>query len=157
MIFISVGTTPFPFHRMVDVVEGLIKSRKKDEAIIFQHGNIRCDIKGKNVMLYRYLPFFKMEQYIKQARVLVTHGGPATIYQVLAAGKVPYVLPREKKHGEHVNDHQKHFVDFLSSHETLNVIELNHLEHVLCQPMRRKPVRASNDSIHVVAYLNSLS
>jgi UDP-N-acetylglucosamine transferase subunit ALG13 len=113
MIFVTIGTTPFPFRRMVDIVKGLVELRRKRETIIFQHGNTPCEIKAKNVILYRYLPFQKMEQYIKQARIIVTHGGPATIYQVLAVGKIPYVLPRKKIHGEHVNDHQVIFVEML--------------------------------------------
>jgi len=154
MIFVTVGTTPFPFYRMVDVVKGLIKSRKKDEAIIFQHGNIRCDIKEKNVILYRYLPFSKMEYYIKQARIIVTHGGPATIYQVLAAGKIPHVLPREKKYGEHVNNHQVVFLDFMEKSGLVNPI--NSTRDVVRKPLI-KPVLPITTSRNLVAYLTNIT
>lgn len=55
------------------------------------------------------LPFARVQELMRDARVVVTHGGPATIMQVLALGKVPIVVPRQARHGEHVDDHQVQF------------------------------------------------
>lgn len=40
----------------------------------------------------------------------MTHGGPASFFAALEAGKFVSVVPRLKKFGEHVNDHQIEFV-----------------------------------------------
>jgi UDP-N-acetylglucosamine transferase subunit ALG13 len=113
MIFITVGTTPFPFFRMDEVVQSLIATRKNKEKIIYQYGVTTHVKQAANVFLYTILPYPIIQRYIHQARMVISHGGPATIFQVLAAGKTPYVIPREIRYGEHVNNHQVFFCNFL--------------------------------------------
>ncbi len=156
MIFVTVGTTPFPFYRMVDVVKRLAKERKKEETIVFQHGNTRCDIKEKHVYLYTFLPFSNMEQYIKQARVIVTHGGPATIYQTLATGKVPYVLPREKRYGEHINDHQARFCHMLEGQRKIVILNLNMMQ-LMNRPIKYKAQSTDVPLTRIIEYLESIT
>lgn len=43
------------------------------------------------------------------ARIVITHGGPASFIMPLQVGKVPIVVPRQHKFDEHVNDHQVEF------------------------------------------------
>lgn len=139
MIFITIGTTPFPFSRMVDVVKNVIDLRKDNEEIVFQCGNTPCTLEGKNVTARSYFRFFDMQRYIHQARVIICHGGPATIYQVLESGKIPYVIARERRYGEHVNNHQVYFYEFLIKNNLVmpysmiaatlyknNMIKINH-------------------------------
>jgi UDP-N-acetylglucosamine transferase subunit ALG13 len=153
MIFVTVGTTQFPFHRMVDVVKKLVKTRKNHETIIFQHGNTGCDIHEKNVVLKRYLSYPEVQRYIKQARIIITHGGPATIYQVLAAGKIPYVLPRKKLYKEHVNDHQVAFYQELKKQGRIVMLdETTKTPHFQTTQYTKKPTE--NSSLHrLVQYL----
>ncbi|MBO4860171.1 MAG: hypothetical protein J5530_01350, partial [Clostridia bacterium] len=40
------------------------------------------------------------------ARLVITHGGPSCYIDVLENGKIPIVVPRCHKFGEHVDDHQ---------------------------------------------------
>ena len=51
-----------------------------------------------------------MIEKISQARIVITHGGPASFISVLQAKKVPVVVPRQAEFGEHVNNHQIEFV-----------------------------------------------
>ncbi|HUD19174.1 MAG TPA: glycosyltransferase [Patescibacteria group bacterium] len=156
MILITVGTTPFPFRRMVDLVEQLILIRKHNEAIIFQHGDTACTLSGKNVFLYQTLPFQRMQRYIQKARVVVCQGGPATIYQAIAAGKIPFVLPREKKFGEHVNDHQVFYCDILKKRGL--VFPVISCAAMLCR--RQKPRRSSSGRgslPRLITYLHGLT
>ena len=50
-----------------------------------------------------------MEKYVKEARLVITHGGPSSFIMPLQVGKTPIVVPRQEKYGEHVNDHQLNF------------------------------------------------
>ena len=43
---------------------------------------------------------------IARARIVITHGGPASILQALSLDKVPVVVPRSAAYGEHVDNHQ---------------------------------------------------
>ena len=43
------------------------------------------------------------------ARIVITHGGPASFIMPLQIGKTPIVVPRQHQFNEHVNDHQMEF------------------------------------------------
>ena len=57
----------------------------------------------------KLIPFQDMNKYIEEARIVITHGGPASFIAPLRIGKIPVVVPRQKKFDEHVNDHQLEF------------------------------------------------
>lgn len=46
---------------------------------------------------------------MQKARIVITHGGPASFIMALQEGKTPIVVPRMSKYNEHVNDHQLDF------------------------------------------------
>ena len=50
-----------------------------------------------------------MEEYVNEAHIIITHGGPASFIMPMRIGKVPIVVPRQYQFNEHVNNHQ---VDF---------------------------------------------
>ena len=43
---------------------------------------------------------------MKEARIVITHGGTGTIINALRLGKKVIAIPRLKKYKEHVDDHQ---------------------------------------------------
>ena len=47
-----------------------------------------------------------MQNYFLRANVVITHGGPSSFMEVIKLKKVPIVVPRQEKYGEHVNNHQ---------------------------------------------------
>ena len=55
------------------------------------------------------MPFAAIQDHMARARVVITHGGPASIMQALSHGKVPIVVPHQPQFGEHVDDHQVRF------------------------------------------------
>lgn len=56
------------------------------------------------------MPYEDMERNVASARIVITHGGPASFVMPLRIGKIPIVVPRQYQYGEHVNDHQVDFV-----------------------------------------------
>jgi len=56
-----------------------------------------------------------MGELIVNARIIITHGGPGSIILALSNGKVPIVVPRQRKFSEHVDDHQVLFTKKLES------------------------------------------
>ena len=50
-----------------------------------------------------------MQNFIREARIVITHGGPASFIAPLSIGKIPIVVPRKKEFSEHVNNHQLEF------------------------------------------------
>ena len=62
----------------------------------------------------KLIPYKEMEQKVKDARIVITHGGPASFIAPLQIGKTPIVVPRQIEFGEHVNNHQLYFAKQVS-------------------------------------------
>ncbi|WP_105207305.1 glycosyltransferase [Streptococcus suis] len=122
MIFVTVGTHEQSFNRLIERIDNLKKNKIIKDDVFIQIGFSTyepeyCDWK-------RMLSYEEMEEYFSQADTVVSHGGPATFMAALSKGKVPIVVPRLEKFGEHVNNHQLEFVKKIVDKEySLIVIE----------------------------------
>src|SRR6185503_2155027 len=100
-----VGTDHHPFERLVRWVDAWAGAR--DARVVVQHGTARPPEHAEGV---RRLPGDELAELLANATAVVSHGGPGTIAAVRAAGRLPIVVARETKRGEHVDDHQRRFV-----------------------------------------------
>lgn len=107
MIFVTVGTHEQPFDRLLKYIDDMIENHQIKEEVIVQKGY--TDYKPKNYKAEKLLSYEQVQNDIEKARIVITHGGASSFIAVLATGKIPIVVPREKKFGEHVNDHQLEF------------------------------------------------
>ena len=107
MIFVTVGTHEQPFNRLLKAIDELVKNKKINENIIVQKGY--TDFELKHCESYNLIGYDEMQKYIAEARIVITHGGPASFIAPLMLGKIPIVMPRRKDFDEHVNDHQLEF------------------------------------------------
>ena len=155
MILISVGSTLFPFQRMTTLVEHLAHIRPENEKIIFQYGNTPPHFLDSRVEAHAFIPHAKLMRYMASARVIICHGGPATIYQALSFGKIPWVLPRQKRYGEHLNNHQVDFATFMARHTLVHIVKPStRMSRIYTTTDTIDPIRKSNRQLH--AYLDSL-
>lgn len=104
MIFVTVGTHEQPFNRLIKKIDELVEEKIISEPVFMQIGF--SDYIPKNVKYSRFLSYAQMQESINDARIIITHGGPASFISVLAKGKKPIVVPRLSEFHEHVNDHQ---------------------------------------------------
>lgn len=104
MIFVTVGTHEQPFDRLVKYMDELKASGAITEEVFIQTGY--TDYEPKNCGWSKLLPYSDMEKYVREARLVITHGGPSSFIMPLQVGKTPIVVPRQEQYGEHVNDHQ---------------------------------------------------
>lgn len=107
MIFVTVGTHEQPFNRLIKKIDELKKDGLIEDEVIMQTGFSTYE--PKYCKWKKLLPYQQMKQYVDEARIVITHGGPASFIMPLQVGKVPIVVPRQKKFDEHVNDHQLEF------------------------------------------------
>ena len=107
MIFVTVGTHEQPFDRLIKYVDELIARGVIKEEVIIQTGF--STYIPQHCTWSKLVPYKDMVKYVNEARIVITHGGPATFIMPLQVGKTPIVVPRQKKFGEHVNDHQLDF------------------------------------------------
>lgn len=107
MIFITVGTHEQPFDRLLKCIDKMVEEEKIEEEVVCQKGY--TDYEPKNYSAEKLIPYEKMQDNIKKARIVITHGGPASFIAPLSIGKIPIVMPRKKEFNEHVNNHQLEF------------------------------------------------
>ena len=100
MIFVALGSQKFQFNRLLKAVDVL----QTDEEIFAQIGY--SDYKPRN---YKYKEFLDREEFVTwedKADIVITHGGTGAIIGAVKKGKKVIAVPRLKKYGEHVDDHQ---------------------------------------------------
>lgn len=112
MIFVTVGTHEQQFNRLVKAVDNLVANGTITESVFEQTGYSTyvpeyCEHSP-------FVPAQKMQELMSDASVVITHGGPSSFVEAMAAGRAPVVVPRRVEFGEHVNDHQADFVRVVS-------------------------------------------
>lgn len=107
MIFVTVGTHEQPFNRLVQEIDNLKRDGVITEDVIIQTGYSTYE--PKYCQWDKLIPYKQMIKNVEDARIVITHGGPASFIMPLQIGKTPIVVPRQKKFDEHVNDHQLEF------------------------------------------------
>lgn len=107
MIFVTVGTHEQPFDRLLKCIDNMIEEGKINEEVIVQKGF--TDYRMKNCKSSKLISYEEMQKNIEDARIVITHGGPASFMAPLSIGKIPIVVPRKKEFNEHVNNHQFEF------------------------------------------------
>jgi UDP-N-acetylglucosamine transferase subunit ALG13 len=132
MILVTVGNATQGFRRLLDAVDFQAREGAlKGEDILFQSGHTSnfCPPIG------RHIPFIPLEQYeqsVKEADLVISHAGAGTLIHLLRLGKIPVVMPRRKKYGEHVDDHQVELVEGLEAlGRVIPAYEADHLGHAI--------------------------
>jgi UDP-N-acetylglucosamine transferase subunit ALG13 len=110
VIFVTVGTTHFPFDRLVEAIAAL---PLHGEELIVQRGASRVQVPRATVS--DFLPFGDVEALVRRSRVVVSHAGVGSIMVALAGGKRPIVVPRLARFGEAVDDHQVGIASLLAA------------------------------------------
>ena len=113
MIFVTVGTHEQQFDRLISCIDKLKGAGKIPDNVFMQVGY--CSYIPKFCEWSHFLSYEEMIHKITEARIIITHGGPASFVAPLQKGKVPIVVPRQKKYNEHVNDHQLEFVRIVAN------------------------------------------
>ena len=108
MIFVTVGTHEQPFNRLIKTVDELRRDGVITEDVIIQIGFSTYE--PKYCHWSKLIPYQQMVKNVEDARIVITHGGPASFIMPLRINKTPIVVPRQHQFGEHVNDHQVEFV-----------------------------------------------
>lgn len=122
---VVVGTDHHPFARLV----GWADARQRaypDEVVTVQHGYTPAPATATGV---RLVAPDELNALLESSDVVVTHGGPGTVMGARNAGHHPLVLPRDPRHGEHVDEHQLRFSRWAADKGLVDLVEdLDHLD-----------------------------
>lgn len=130
MIFVTVGTHEQQFDRLIRKIDDLKKQGKIKEDVFIQLGYsnyIPEKCKWKKMIGYE-----EMNKYMSSARIIITHGGPGSIFQSINYDKIPVVVARNPEFSEHVDEHQMEFARKLDNKKKVIAIEnVEELENVI--------------------------
>lgn len=118
MILVTVGVSNVPFDRLVAAVDHLVTD---GEEVVAQYGAARA--RPQRAVGFDYLPFAELQQWVSKARVVVCHAGIGSVAMCLTTGLHPVVVPRLKRLGECVDEHQLTFARRLGELELATVVE----------------------------------
>ena len=102
MIFVTVGTHEQPFNRLIQKVDELKKDGIITEDVTIQTGFSTYE--PKYCQWSKLIPYQQMIKNVADARIVITHGGPASFIMPLQVGKTPIVVPRQHQFNEHGMD-----------------------------------------------------
>lgn len=103
MIFLTVGTQ-FPFDRLVKAIDELCDRGLIHEQIVAQIGE--SQYRPRRFEAVVSLDKSAFDRNFQQASAIIGHAGMGTITMALENSKPLLAMPRRKKYGEVVNDHQ---------------------------------------------------
>lgn len=133
MIFVTVGTHEQPFNRLIEDVDNLCETGVINEPVIMQTGFSTYE--PKHCEWHKLLSYDQMKENVAKARIVITHGGPASFIMPLQIGKIPIVVPRQLQFNEHVNNHQVDFTKAVAERmgNIIPVYDIAELDNVLEQ------------------------
>lgn len=127
MIFITVGTHEQGMERLLIEIDNLIEKKLIQEEVFAQIGYSKYI--PKHYKYEKMIGYNQMDLYVREARIVITHGGPGSIFHPLQYGKIPIVVPRNPKYNEHVDNHQILFAKRLDNNKKViavyNIDNLN--------------------------------
>ena len=134
MILVTLGTQKEQFTRLLDYIES---SNIKDK-IVVQAGHTKY--KSNKMEIFDFIPYEKMDKYIDDADIIITHSGTGSVLTPLKKGKKVIVCARLSKYEEHVDDHQVELLEvFKEEGYVLELSEDNNLDDVYQETKKFKP------------------
>ena len=148
MILVTLGTQKQQFTRLLDYIEN---ANIKDE-IIVQAGHTKYE--SKKMKIFDFIDYEKMNEYIDEADIIITHGGTGSIVGPLKKGKKVIACARKQKYGEHVDDHQEQIVTiFADEGYILEIDEDKSLDDALNKMKKFNPKKFVSNTDNFIEHL----
>lgn len=107
LVLVMVGTHHRPFARLVEWADRLAE---EGHDVLVQYGTSPAPRLARGVPS---LTRAQMDAYSPRVGALVCQGGPSLIMEWLRRSHLPIVVPRDPVLGEHIDQHQQLFADFM--------------------------------------------
>ena len=145
LIFVALSTQDKPFTRLLKAIEKEIINGTIKDKVIVQAGITKYE--SKYMEIFDLVPGGEYDEYIKNCNLLITHGGVATILTGIRNNKKVIAVPRLKKYGEHVNDHQTQIIkQFKKDGYIMSCTDLNKLGKIIEKSKTFKPKKCEFDN-----------
>jgi UDP-N-acetylglucosamine transferase subunit ALG13 len=118
LVLVTVGTDHHPFDRLIGWVDRWHPAAPVRFVVQYGTAVAPRDADGR--------PFLAPDEFaslLTEADAVVCSGGPGAIMEARSAGLRPIVVPRRSSLGEHVDDHQRAFADFMATRELVTLAD----------------------------------
>lgn len=107
MIVYTLGTIFFPFDRAVSWLQILLEEEIIVEPVLLQYGSTSAAWLS-HPLLTSVASLTRQEMYeaVKQASLVISHAGQGSTRMLAEMGATFVLIPRQKRYGEHIDDHQ---------------------------------------------------
>jgi UDP-N-acetylglucosamine--N-acetylmuramyl-(pentapeptide) pyrophosphoryl-undecaprenol N-acetylglucosamine transferase len=154
LIFVTVGAT-LAFDRMIASVAKLKACGVISERVIAQTG-----IKGlapPELETFETLPFERVGEILRNASMVICHGGTGSLITALREGCHVIAMPRLARLGEHYDDHQSEIIEAFAKRGLILVANNpDELAAAVLEARSRPPVVATTDPVSLIAFLRSV-
>jgi UDP-N-acetylglucosamine transferase subunit ALG13 len=154
LLFATVGTV-MPFDRLVSAVAEARSRGLITERVVVQTGV--GGMKPEGVEAVEALPFGEIQALLRDASVVVCHGGTGSIITALREGCHVIAMPRLQRLGEHYDDHQ---AEITQAFERRGLVLCASTADELCEALvatrTRERVMATTEPTGLIGYLNSV-
>lgn len=110
VIFVMLGTNPYPFDRLLKAVDDWAAS--SDERVIAQTGHTRLAV--SHIECHDFVSHDRIKEWIRDADLVIAQGGFGSLRDCLLAGKPTVAVPRLPERGE-CQDQQTEIVNALAN------------------------------------------
>jgi|GEM_PF-5664293 UDP-N-acetylglucosamine transferase subunit ALG13 len=156
MIFVSTGTLPLPFSRLVDTVIDYYQD-KPNNHIVIQSGVYQPLSLPSHITCKPFIDFKQTIQLYQKADLVISAAGEASVFLILKHSKnTPIFVPRVKSFHEHVDNKQLTTCSYLKKHQLADIaIETQELINLLM--LNRQNSKRNNKKLpHKSSSLNNL-
>lgn len=109
-VVVTVGTLAYSFRRLFARLSAILPP---DSEVLWQTG--QTPVHGLAVNATPFIDPDSLDQAMRRADVVIAHAGIGSALASLDAGRPPILVPRRKRYGEHVDDHQLEIAETLSA------------------------------------------
>lgn len=115
MIFVTLGANPHPFTRLAKKMDEMVGNGEIKEDVVMQLGTTPY----KPLHIKNCKKFFETgaggehEKILRDCSLIISHAGLGNIMQAKKFRKPIIVVPRRKKYGEHIDDHQLEIAKYM--------------------------------------------
>jgi len=149
LLFATVGVT-FPFDRLVEMVAKLKEDGDIYEDVVFQTGIGGLTPPG--LQSFETLPYDQVKSYLREADIVVCHGGTGSVITALREGCRTIVIPRRLEKGEHYDNHQREITNAFAARGLITPANsTEELALALKTARSLEPVCATTDPVGLVS------
>lgn len=155
MVFVTLGTQKFQFDRLLKKLDELMENGKiKREELVVQC--VYSEYTPKNFEMFSMKPQTEIEEYMKNADIIITHSGTGSIITALKLKKRLIIVPRLKKYGEHVDNHQIELAEVFKEKVNAIVVEdMEKLEEAMKEAYTHEFGEWSSDNKKLISAIDS--